>query len=530
MLTDQICKPDTSIDPESVIVKGAAIYASRINLNDEVKNYNKNSTKIQLEIGHEPSSLESDVFVTLKILEDKTEGEIPEKVFAEIKRSDNAWESGRVEINTIGEVIDVQLKVEKTNIFEVTLYDDKGNRIESEPISFSIIQGSKIGSSTLPYNIGTEIIQETTSKILFKTIPGLEKNQSLPAIGTLKYFNIDKDIRPGIVSDVIKIPLYQGDYGSEGTRAIYHDHIFDITISGTDLPCLLPKNSDIELTIVVDEYQSIATQAYFPSIDYTCEIEVSTCLNNSVESGLLIEEAKKAKEVVYLLKGDKHQSYEEKLIKAESVIDAIEQYFDNNRNNIDEKLKLLTDLRKTLAIIDELIENAYWPKLESDLKKEFIKIEEISSSYKIETISNSLALLKSQLDDVLIIKDLKLGKDLLHGLIDEIRRIDAINERHDREYLQLFENGDLTLFEVKKSLEEANRQNGVVYHEVLELINQEYKNLTKEKVEELLFQLTEDGLIPATIFQECFELLSTTNDDAGSLVRLYINIKSYDSK
>jgi molecular chaperone DnaK len=57
MLFEQICEPDTSIDPETVIVKGAAIYASTIDLKDELKNLKINRTKIQLEIGFEPFTM-----------------------------------------------------------------------------------------------------------------------------------------------------------------------------------------------------------------------------------------------------------------------------------------------------------------------------------------------------------------------------------------------------------------------------------------------------------------------------------------
>ncbi|MGI6409638.1 MAG: Hsp70 family protein [Bacteroidales bacterium] len=172
MLEEQICKPDTSVDPMTVVSRGAALYASTVELSEEIKEQTRDKTKIQLEIGHESATVETEEFVTLKILEDKTEGEIPDKVFAEIKRGDNAWSSGKVEINTIGEVIDVQLNEGKTNVFEVTLYDDKGNILESEPNNFSIMQGiGGIGQmQTLPYNYGIEIKQKSTGKIVFSQV------------------------------------------------------------------------------------------------------------------------------------------------------------------------------------------------------------------------------------------------------------------------------------------------------------------------------------------------------------------------
>ncbi len=533
MISEQICEPDTSIDPVTVIVKGAAIYASTIDLKDELKNLKINRTKIQLEIGFEPFTNETEEFVTLKLLEDKIEGKIPEKVFAEIKRGDNAWSSGKVEINVIGEVIDVQLNEGKTNVFSVTLYDDKGNLLESEPSSFRIIQGLRTSSATLPYNIGIEIKQKSTGKIIFSTIKGLEKNQSLPATGTLNGIKTKNDIRPGVDSDFIKIPLYQGEHGSEGTRAIYNEHVCDIIISGSDLPCLLPKDSNIDLTISVDKSQRITIQAYFPSMDFTSEIEVSSDTVQSVDAKWLSNEIRKAKGAVSDLNGDGNHSDDAKLKQVELELEKIEKSFENNKNDVDGKQEVLTNLRRTLKTIDELMETTEWPKLEAKLKEEYYRLEEANKELGNEKTTQVVNQIKNQLEEVLKAKDLKLGNVLLeevNNFLIQINRIDAINEKYDREYLQLYENGEMTLLDVKESLEEANRQDGIVYKEVLALISQENKKVTKVKVEDLLFKLTEEGLIPANAFQEFYEQLSSLNGDAVLLEKLYNNIKAYESK
>ncbi len=117
----------------------------------------------------------------------------------------------------------------------------KGIFLESEPSSFSVIQGSKIGSATLPYNVGIELKDKATGKIIFKTVKGLEKNQSIPAMGIIYGFKTAKAIRPGVESDFLKIPIYEGDHGAEGTRAIFNEHITDIIISGADLPSLITR-------------------------------------------------------------------------------------------------------------------------------------------------------------------------------------------------------------------------------------------------------------------------------------------------
>lgn len=415
MLEKQICKPDTSVDPMTVVSKGAALYASTRSLPTEIIDKGRTKGKIQIEIGHDGDSVETEEFITLKILEDKTEGEIPDEVFVEIKRGDNAWSSGKVEINAIGEVVEVSIVQGVTNIFEVTLYDSKGNKLESEPTDFKIIP-VKIPPATLPYNIGIEIKQKTTGKIVFTTVKGLEKNQSLPATGTLNGLKTQKQIRPGMDSDFIKIPVYQGEHGSEGTRAIYNEHVYDIIISGTDLPALLPENSDVDLTINLDKSQQMTVQAYFPYLDHTSEIEVPTDTVQSVDTKWLSNEIRKAKGAVSELKRDGNHSDDVKLKKAESELEKIEKSFENNKNDVDGKQEVLTNLRKTLKTIDELNETTEWPKLEAELKEEYYRLEKANKELGNEKTTQVVNQIKNQLEEVIRVKDVKLGNVLLEEI------------------------------------------------------------------------------------------------------------------
>ncbi len=414
MLEEQICKPDTSADPMTVVSKGAALYASTVDVSEEVREQTRDKTKIQLEIANESSTVETEEFVPIKILADKTEGEIPEKVFAEVTRGDKAWSSGKVEINTIGEVVEIQLNEGKTNVFEVVLFDDKGNILESEPSSFSVIQGSKIGSATLPYNVGIELKDKTTGKIRFKTIKGLEKNQSIPAVGTRNGLKTQKQIRPGMDSDFIKIPVYEGEHASEGTRAIYNEHVTDIKISGADLPSLLPENSDVDLTINIDRSEKITVTAYFPYLDYSTDIEVDST-KTSIETTWLENEIRKAKGSIAELKQDGN-SDNGQLQKIEAELDKIEKAFENNKNDVDGKQEVLTNLRKSLKTIDELNETTEWPKLEETLKEEFYRLEKANNDLGNDKTTQVVNQFRSQLDEVIRAKDVKLGNVLLEEI------------------------------------------------------------------------------------------------------------------
>ncbi len=422
MLEKQICKPDTSVDPMTVVSKGAALYASTVSISEEIKEQTRDNSKIQIEIGHEASTVEMEEFVTLKILADKTEGVIPEKVFAEITRSDKAWSSGKVEINEIGEVIETQLN-EGKNGFEVILFDDKGNILESEPKEFTIIQG--IGGLNsmqgLTLNWGIEIKKRETGKIEFRQVSGLEQNKSLPATGTANGLKTQKQIRPGMDNDFIKIPLYQGEHGADGTRAIYNEHVYDIIISGADLPALLPENSDVDLTINIDKSQKVSIQAYFPYLDHTAEIDVPTDTVQSVETNWLSNEIRKAKGSIEELKDEGIDNG--KIQKAETEIAELEKKFENSKNDVDGKQEVLTNLRKTLKTIDKLSETTEWPKLEEELKEEFYRLEKVNKDLGNDNTTQIVNQLRNQLEEVLNnpneTEKIKLGKHLL----DEINSV-----------------------------------------------------------------------------------------------------------
>lgn len=416
MLEEQICKPDTSVDPMTVVSKGAALYASTVEISEEVKDLTRDTSKIQLEIGHEATTVELQEWVTIKILKDKTEGEIPVQAFAEITRSDKAWSSGKVAINEIGEIIETQLIEGKTNSFEVILYDDKGNLLESEPKEFTIIQGLSGVSSAqvLTLNWGIEIKEKLTGNIVFNEIAGLEKNKSLPAIGTMNGLKTQKQIRPGMEEDFIKIPVYQGEYGANGTRAVYNNHIYDIIISGADLPALLPENSDVDLTINIDKSQNVNVQAYFPYLDYTAEISVPRDTVQSVETSWLENEIRKAKGSIEELKEEGLNS--KQLEEVESEVEELEQKFDNNRYDVDNKQEVLTNLRKSLKVIDELGKKDEWENLEKELKEEFYRLEKANKDLGDDKTTSIVQELRRKLESVIPTKDVKVGKVLLEEI------------------------------------------------------------------------------------------------------------------
>jgi molecular chaperone DnaK len=277
LLKEQITdKIDTSVDPMTVVAKGAALFASTIPISEGIKEQARDKTVLQLDIKNEATTVELDEMVNVKVLKEKTTGKFPEKIYADLVRFDSSWSSGKIQIGEKATIIDVPLVEGHSNTFEINVYDEAGNKLECQPHQFSILQGigGLDGRQVLPYHIGISKYFESEEKELFQTVKGLEKNRTLPAIGVINGIKTKFDLRPGVLSDVIRIPIYQGNYNAEGTNPSLNNHVVDIVISGETLPALLPAGSDIDITIKVDTSSLMTFSAYIPFLNHTVEVDV----------------------------------------------------------------------------------------------------------------------------------------------------------------------------------------------------------------------------------------------------------------
>jgi len=421
LLKQQIKEPDTSADPMTVVSKGAALFASTIDVSEEIKEQQRDKTKIQLELGYESTTIEVEEFVTVKILKEKTEGEIPSKVFIDVVRTDKAWSSGKTEIDENGEVINLELNTGKPNLFNVFAYDEKGDLIPSEPSEFTIIQGSKVISATLPYSFGIELKDRASGKLVFREVKGLEKNQSTPATGIINGLKTQKQIRPGLKDDYIKIPIYQGDYGANDTKAIYNEHVYDVIISGEELPGLLPEGSDVDLTIKVDQSERISFSAFFPTFDFSHELDVpSETIQEEIPADWLESEISKAQQSIGLIKQEGKYADQEELDRLDSEISETKKRFEQGRSDYDRKKDVLGNLRRSMKKLDEIQAASEWPKTEEELKEVFYRLEKTNKEFGDEKTTAMVDQFRDHIPVVIKDKNVKVAREL----IDNMRSLD----------------------------------------------------------------------------------------------------------
>ena len=414
MLKEQITdNVDTSVDPMTVVAKGAALFASTISVSDEVKETTRDKTKLQLDIKYEATTVELDEMVNLKVLKEKTTGTFPEKIYADVVRFDGAWSSGKKLIGEKATIIDVLLVEGRSNSFEINVYDEAGNKLECQPHQFSILQGigGLDGMQVLPYHIGIAKFFHTEGKDLFLPVKGLEKSKKVPATGVINGLKTRSAIRPGMIKDIIRIPIYQGDFNAEGTNPVLNNFITEVIITGESLPALLPEGSDVDITIKVDRSQLMKFSAYFPLLNHTEELEIEIKQTEPPTEELLTKEISKAKRTAQKVNAN---DVSEKL-------EALEEQLENEKGSADGKMKILDGLRKELLKLDSAEKVAEWPKVEQELKDAFYELEDLIEKIKANSDDDDLNMdkveahiqeYKKTIEHIINDKNLKDAKEL----------------------------------------------------------------------------------------------------------------------
>lgn len=422
MLKEQISdKVDTRVDPMTAVAKGAALFASTINISDELIEQSRDRTKIQLNLGYNAQTVESDEWVTVKVLKDKTAGTVPGKLFVELTRADKAWSSNKIPVGEVGELIDIKLVEGKTNSFTVSLYNEFGDRLPCEPSEFTIIHGVVGPPPTLPYHMGVEVQDMKSGKSVFHAIKGLEKNQSLPATGIQSGLRNQKVIRPGVKEDSIEFRLYQGDYNAEGSKAIHNEHVYTLTITGEDLPALLPQGSEMNLTLKFDRSEKMIVQIHFPSLNYTEEIIAPRGnTQKEVSANLLQSKITEAKQVLAVIRQENTYDNPAELDKLSAEFKEFENLLEQSSTDYDRKKQILNNLRSSLMKLDVIESQSEWPRIEKEMKDDFYQLEELFKTIEgqveelnDERVKQAIADFKRQIPQVIQEKNAKVASDLI---------------------------------------------------------------------------------------------------------------------
>jgi len=400
-------KIDTSVDPMTAVAVGAALYASTKEL--PIGHQKRDKSKVQLLLKYPSTSVEDEESLGIRIERDKSEGPLSETLFVEVSRSDQGWSSNRIMVEGDAEIIEILLKQGKLNNFEITLYDDKGNRLVCEPSSFSIMNGFRPPEATLPYDLCIDAFSDGGSDRLLTDV-GLKRNRTIPAKGSTN-LRTQKDIRPGNTSDRLRIPLYEGE---DRSRAIYGLHVETIFITGEDIGRFLPKGSEVKIDIQVDASRRIIFKAFFPDIDETIEREIERNDQdvNDFNPDNLENELKHSIALAEQLGDESASANFSEIETLTSNLGALNELLESDRTNRDTILKVKDRLRAAAQELDKLKAADEFPKAKAELFDAMEDLQSANERFGDDTSAREVQRLEKLVDEAIRTENLPAVRDL----------------------------------------------------------------------------------------------------------------------
>lgn len=398
MLKEQVTpNVDSSINPMTAVAEGAALYASTID--NEIKEEELKAEDIILDINFESMTVDTELWVPVS-LKSGADG-----VMVQFVRSDNAWDSGKTEIDKNGNVVELNLVEGKPNSFRVECYDHQGNRLNCFPKEITIIQGAKVGNATLPYDISIAIYNEQKDRDVVAHLAGLERNKTVPAIGVKNDLHTNVQVRAGVDSDVLRIPIYQADNGAEGKSAKLFEFVGEVEINGDDVDVTIPKNANVDVTVKVDRNEQMTVDAYFPDQDVTVSKTIDTSKKQSIEDAkeFADEQLPKAKRSIRDLRNEGHD-----VSDLEQQLDSVE----NEHANSTESKMVMQHLKEVLRKIEDFEDNTEWGRVEAELRDEFDRLEKANADLGNNKTNQAVNALRQQIDEVIRKQDVKMAREL----------------------------------------------------------------------------------------------------------------------
>lgn len=406
MLKEQVTpNVDTSIDPMTAVAHGAALYATTLEYETEFEMKSGEQSAV-IDLGYDSLTDQDSEFVVVKLLLNESKGIEDETLTFEVTSSDRSWSSGRLLLSPAGDAVECPLKKGRNNSFFITVWNEMGDRIACYPneVNFTM-SNSRNPVATLPYNIGIEANDRLLDRNVFVALSGLEKNQLLPASGKRYGLQIPCELCPGNADDKMVIPIYQGEYNNEGSSAIYNDHVFDVMVTGQDVPIHIPENSEVDLTLRVDNSQCYHLEVMFTAFGLSVKKEVPVGAKSVISQREWQSQFQQAQEELDKIKNMRKEWRD-----------------DDDLRKIKEKLDDLSLREKWESIKDDGREH-----LRADLCRAFLDLEMFEKKHEWEILDVELREAQDELEKA----NKEYGKKYKEQVREMRRLVEEAIRRHD---------------------------------------------------------------------------------------------------
>lgn len=249
---------DFTIDPMTVVGRGAAIYASTL---ERVKRQPTpqpttptGGDRVILKLAYEPVSAELQCIVAGRIMSSHLDVEI------KIEADGGLWTSGWIKPD--GGVFETPISMKQNVITTFWVYarDGRGRLLDTDTTEFKVRHGLVPMAPPLPHTLSIEVLNPGGKSVLD---PVFAKGTPLPAEKKVKYRAAHALVPDNPESD-LAIKLWEGEFSDDPEANEWVGHV---VLSNTGVRRSVPEGSEINVTIKIDASRIINVEAFVPHLN-----------------------------------------------------------------------------------------------------------------------------------------------------------------------------------------------------------------------------------------------------------------------
>jgi molecular chaperone DnaK len=259
MLSSRFGAPvDFSIDPMTVVGRGAAIYASTL---ERTKRHATPQTtrpnegdRVILKLAYEPVSAELQCTVAGRVMSPNLDVEI------KIESEGGLWTSGWIKPDEGVFETPILLKEGAITTFWVYARDGQGRLLDMDTTEFKVRHGLVPSAPPLPHTLSVEVLNPGEKSALD---PIFSKGAPLPAEKNVKYRAMHA-LSPNDPESDLAIKLWEGEFLDDPSP---NEWVGNVVLPHDEVRRTVPEGAEVDVTIKIDVSRLIAVEAFVPHLN-----------------------------------------------------------------------------------------------------------------------------------------------------------------------------------------------------------------------------------------------------------------------
>jgi molecular chaperone DnaK len=356
---------DHSLDPLTVVARGAAIFAGTQRLSAELAPPAREG-EVVLDLKYSPTGPDEDP--TIRGTASFEGIESFDGFTIQFTNQLTKWSSGKVPLKSNGAFrVDLLAEPGDKNTFQIELLDPQGTQhaVCPDSVSYTIIPMG-IDQQPVINSLGIGI-HHNEFDILFP------KGSPLPARAT-KVYRTTRELKKGATGEVLSIPVLEG----ENARADRNRLQDTLAVTGTDIRRDLPADSEVEITLFMDESRTIRAKAYLPILDEEFEVVIDPTKRTPDVDRLKRElDAERGR-----LEGFRNRSLSANLGSLSAQFRELDELAQAAVADPDAADKAEARLLELRVILDREEDRLEWPNMVKDARKKLDELDRLISQLR----------------------------------------------------------------------------------------------------------------------------------------------------